>query len=93
MWEGINAIENIIDFYNDISLIFTTEPCGDTNHWHNTINLGKIEGGTKVNIVPDYCYAEIDIRFTEPWTVEKMKEVDYIIYQMKIILIIMFLLV
>ena len=74
VWEGINAIENIIDFYNDISLIFPTEPCGDPNHWHNTINLGKIEGGTKVNIVPDYCYAEIDIRFTEPWTVEKMKE-------------------
>ena len=22
VWEGINAIENIIDFYNDISLIF-----------------------------------------------------------------------
>ncbi len=74
VWDGINAIDNLIDFYNDISLIFPSEPCGDPNHWHNTINLGKIEGGIKVNIVPDYCIAEIDVRFTEPWTVEKMKE-------------------
>ncbi len=74
VWEGINAIDNIIDFYNDISLIFFLYSCGDPDHWHNTINIGKIEGGTKVNIVPDYSIAEIDVRFTEPWTVEKMKE-------------------
>lgn len=73
VWEGVNAIDNIIDFYNDISIIFPTEPCGDANHWHNTINIGKISGGSKVNIVPDYCVVEIDIRFTEPWTIEKMK--------------------
>ncbi|MEO0179393.1 MAG: M20/M25/M40 family metallo-hydrolase, partial [candidate division WOR-3 bacterium] len=74
VWEGLNAIDNLIDFYNDISLIFPSEPCGDPNHWHNTINIGKIQGGLKVNIVPDYAIAEIDIRFTEPWTVETMKE-------------------
>ena len=27
-----------------------------------TINVGKIAGGTKVNIVPDYCEVEIDRR-------------------------------
>ncbi len=74
VWEGLNAIDNLIDFYNDISLIFPSEPCGDPNHWHNTINIGRIQGGVKVNIVPDYAVAEIDVRFTEPWTIETMKE-------------------
>jgi succinyl-diaminopimelate desuccinylase len=29
---------------------------------HYTVNLGTIEGGTKVNIVPERCEAEFDIR-------------------------------
>ncbi len=74
VWDGVNAIDLIIDFYNDLSLIFPAEPCGIPDHWHNTINIGKIQGGTKVNIVPDYCEAHIDIRFVEPWTVESMKK-------------------
>ena len=74
VWDGVNAIDLIIDFYNDLSLIFPAEPCGVPDHWHNTINIGKIQGGTKVNIVPDYCEAHIDIRFVEPWTIESMKQ-------------------
>ena len=29
---------------------------------HCTVNIGKISGGTKVNMVPDYAEAEIDVR-------------------------------
>lgn len=29
---------------------------------HCTVNIGKINGGTKVNMVPDYAEAEIDVR-------------------------------
>lgn len=29
---------------------------------HVTVNVGTIKGGTKINMVPDYCEAEIDIR-------------------------------
>lgn len=31
---------------------------------HSTINIGTISGGSRPNIVPDYCEAEIDIRLT-----------------------------
>jgi acetylornithine deacetylase/succinyl-diaminopimelate desuccinylase-like protein len=27
-----------------------------------TISTGRIRGGTKINVVPDRCYAEVDIR-------------------------------
>lgn len=31
---------------------------------HSTLNIGTITGGSRPNIVPDHCTAEIDIRFT-----------------------------
>jgi len=29
---------------------------------HYTVNVGRVEGGTKVNVVPDYCSIELDVR-------------------------------
>ncbi len=72
VWEGLNAIDLLVDFYNDISLIFPTEPCGINDHWHNTINIGYIHGGKAPNIIPDYAEALIDIRFVEPWNLEQI---------------------
>ena len=31
-----------------------------------TFNVGKIQGGTVVNIIPDKCHMEVDIRFMDP---------------------------
>jgi len=31
---------------------------------HSTLNIGTISGGSRPNIVPDYCEAQIDIRLT-----------------------------
>lgn len=31
-----------------------------------TVNVGMVSGGTGVNVVPDRCTAEIDLRMTEP---------------------------
>ncbi len=31
-----------------------------------TVNVGTVSGGTGVNVVPDRCTAEIDLRMTEP---------------------------
>ena len=41
---------------------------------HCTVNLGKISGGTKVNMVPDYAEAEIDIRLPIGVTCEMVEE-------------------
>jgi len=75
-WAGDNAIDKLIRFYEDLKKIFSVpEPCGDEGHWHETLNLGVIKGGKKVNIVPDSAEAHFDIRFTEAWTVRKVEGV------------------
>jgi len=38
---------------------------------HSTINVGIIEGGTRPNIVPDHCTAQIDIRSVPSLVAEK----------------------
>lgn len=79
-WNGINAIDKIIDFYHSLKEILLSElellsDLDRANRWHNTVNLGKIEGGTKVNIVPDFAYAHIDVRFTEKYRLEEIVNV------------------
>ena len=71
-WEGVNALDKLIDFYEELKNDFPKEPCGDPDHWHNTINLGVMKGGQAANIVPDKAEMDLDIRFVEPWTVSKM---------------------
>ena len=39
-----------------------------------TINVGRIEGGIKFNIVPDNCFVEVDRRLIPGETVESAKE-------------------
>lgn len=76
VWEGENAIEKCINIYEKIknSGLFPEEPCYIEDHWHNTINLGKLTGGDSVNRVPDYAEMLMDTRFVKPLTVEKLKE-------------------
>jgi succinyl-diaminopimelate desuccinylase len=39
-----------------------------------TLNLGKISGGTKVNVVPEYCEAQIDMRLVKGQSPERILE-------------------
>jgi len=72
-WEGNNAIDNLISFYQKLKeIILLNEDLNDEKHWHNTINLGKIDGGQKVNIVPSFAEAHIDIRFTEKYSLNQL---------------------
>ena len=41
---------------------------------HCTVNIGKISGGTKVNMVPDYAEAEVDVRIPLGVTSEMVEE-------------------
>lgn len=41
---------------------------------HCTVNIGKINGGTKVNMVPDYAEAEVDVRIPLGVTCEMVEE-------------------
>ncbi len=74
VWEGVNALDSLINFYNELKAQFPQEPCDDPEHWHNTINLGKFVGGNSVNRVADKGEMYLDIRFVEPWTSDRMLE-------------------
>ena len=42
-----------------------------------TINVGTLNGGSRVNVVPSRAVAEVDIRFPPPYTIEELyREVD-----------------
>lgn len=70
-WEGNNAIERLIEIYQNIknNQLFKTQP----NHWNNTINIGKITGGESTNSVPNKAEANIDIRFVDENNLQKIK--------------------
>jgi succinyl-diaminopimelate desuccinylase len=82
-WLGVNAVDKLLEFYKELKNIILEYKVDDENienNWYNTLNLGKIEGGVKVNVVPDYAYAEFDIRFTEKYSLENIYNVvDYLI--------------
>ncbi len=63
-WMGQNAIELIFDFWEALREIFPSEPCRVKDHFHDTINIGRIEGGDVINKVPHKAFAWVDIRFT-----------------------------
>ena len=63
-WNGVNAVQNLVALLEKLSSQFPKEPCNVPHHFHNTLNVGKIEGGHAVNQVPDLAQAWVDIRFT-----------------------------
>jgi acetylornithine deacetylase/succinyl-diaminopimelate desuccinylase-like protein len=62
-WEGDGANERLVDFLTELRKFFPKEPCNLKNHWHPTLNIGKIEGGTATNQVSDFAQAFLDVRF------------------------------
>lgn len=72
-WEGENAIDLLLQFLKEIKEKFPKEFCGDNNHWHETINVGKVEGGTATNQVPSFARAWVDIRFPPEVNIKKIK--------------------
>jgi succinyl-diaminopimelate desuccinylase len=62
--EGINAIEACIEAIR----LLTGEPFpyeADELLGNPTFNIGVIEGGVKVNVVPDRCEAQLDMRLAK----------------------------
>ena len=61
---GVNAIDRMTDTLKILNERFPeicpVEP--DPVLGKPTLSTGRIRGGTKINVVPDRCYAEIDIR-------------------------------
>ena len=61
--QRIDAPKDAIDLIlNGKEILYRKHPKAGDALDHFTINIGTIKGGQKVNMVPDYCEIEIDIR-------------------------------
>ncbi|HVQ45069.1 MAG TPA: M20/M25/M40 family metallo-hydrolase [Candidatus Saccharimonadia bacterium] len=69
-WNGVNAIDQLIRFVDELRRHTVIEPCGDPAHEHATLNLGRITGGTAANQVADTAEAYVDIRLTPGTTLD-----------------------
>lgn len=66
--KGKSAIMSAISFINELNQFYETEikTNQDTNFDipYTTMNIGKIEGGSAINSVPDFCEFLVDFRTT-----------------------------
>jgi acetylornithine deacetylase/succinyl-diaminopimelate desuccinylase-like protein len=71
-WLGENAIQKMSRLLERLSWL-GQRPEGPTEDM--TLCISMIHGGTKSNIVPDRCEAEIDVRFPTPLTYRKVRTI------------------
>lgn len=64
-WLGENAIGKLICFITELERVVAPGQHSrrDKVHYHNTVNVGLIEGGAQANQVPAAARARIDIRY------------------------------
>jgi succinyl-diaminopimelate desuccinylase len=70
---GVNAINLMAEFLiklKDLQLDLPSHPLLTTP----SVNVGKISGGSAVNVTPDSCTAEIDVRFGPGISVETVMQ-------------------
>jgi succinyl-diaminopimelate desuccinylase len=68
-WEGQNAILRTFYRYRRIQKYFD-----NTRGWHSTINLTRIRGGETVNMTPESCKVDLDVRFTDMKEMAKIND-------------------
>lgn len=61
-WLGKNAIDILLEDHARLHKLF---PDKGGDHWHRTINTGRIQGGASINQVPGTAQAWFNIRYTE----------------------------
>ena len=62
---GVNAIEKCIKFLNELKRFSNNLKLETDKRFkipYTTLNIGRIEGGKSINIVPNSCITEIDFR-------------------------------
>lgn len=69
-WRGVNPLDQLMEVYQRLKAGYPSEPCGDPEHWHPTLNLGKMVGGDAPNRVPEEAEMYLDFRFPAPHTAE-----------------------
>lgn len=63
--KGVNAIEKCIKFLDELKRFYDNLRLETDNRFeisYTTMNIGKIDGGKSINIVPNSCITDIDFR-------------------------------
>jgi acetylornithine deacetylase/succinyl-diaminopimelate desuccinylase family protein len=83
---GDNAIYKAADFIQELrKLIEQLKTKKNPVLGSGTINVGTIKGGTKVNVVPDYCEIEVDRRLIPTETPSlAVSQIRYLLKKLKI---------
>lgn len=82
--KGKNAIMSAVSFINKLNKFYETEIKKEQDKCfeipYTTMNIGKIEGGSAINSVPDFCEFLVDFRTTntriESRIIEKIQELE-----------------
>lgn len=64
-WKGLNAVEKMAKVVHGLEGLqreLEQEPSTVPGMKYTTVNIGTIQGGTKVNVVPAACEIEVDFR-------------------------------
>lgn len=76
--KGKSAIMSAISFINELSEFYQTEIKNNLNENfeipYTTMNIGKINGGSAINSVPDSCEFLVDFRTIDKKTEEKISD-------------------
>ena len=82
--KGKSAIMSAISFINELNIFYENKLKQDLNSNfeipYTTMNIGKINGGSSINSVPDSCEVLIDFRTTDE---EKEKSIVNILQNLK----------
>jgi succinyl-diaminopimelate desuccinylase len=68
---GVNAIDKMFSLISEVKKL---ELKDHPLHGRETMNLGFMHGGTRINIVPSDCRAGFDVRIVPPYTTARVKK-------------------
>ncbi|TWT25355.1 M20 family metallopeptidase [Planomicrobium sp. CPCC 101110] len=74
-WKGLNAIgkmAKVIQGLEELQQSLEKEPSSIEGMKYTTVNVGVIEGGTKINVVPGNCQIEVDFRVIPEHTLDEI---------------------
>ncbi|MCM3360059.1 MAG: ArgE/DapE family deacylase [Psychrobacillus sp.] len=72
-WEGVNAIEKAMLFDQDLRKCSFMQASNEY-YEYPSLNLAKIEGGDRYNMVPDECIISYSLRFVPGQDVEEISK-------------------
>lgn len=74
-WKGLNAVEKmakVVQGLEQLQKRLEKEPSSIPGMKYTTVNVGMIQGGTKVNVVPAACEIEVDFRVIPEHSLEQI---------------------